>query len=655
MATRLKTIEYAFPTYVSTVANNTRYDFSAITLYIPETSGRSFKSAIVEVTCDDVITATGGTVTNWLIGMKLGSTAFSDTTSTNDLTHSAENASWRIALDFTSYFNSYFSTGASQTCQVGVLFNQSTGTTTGMTNVAARLILTYEYDDAATTQVFTARIPLDSPASALTTTLAEIGTNQIPAIDGLFADTTATIRDYFFIIEGNTDTSAAVDAQLGMQIDSGAEHLTAAYESALVTARLVRYIWSLTSTYPATSSAHAWKMRTTSTTGAPFNHVRVLLVVTYELDFTSSPTYVLNSIMVPFEITGGWGVNTENDFQRFTRELLIDEPTSIGMIQSGVEIRWNQGAASSSPKVRVGSQSFRTYTFGGALVYGGGQALMHRFDTNAIQGSGLSLARGANTLTIDLAGSTSSVQATNVSGVVYLNYQSAISSQAGGVANHAHTVIHWLDASVSAAATSVRKITPTAIAIPESAYWLTALGFILGIQTASTAVPTSIQLLAEVMSGEQSGDGWQDIYADSIVSDAEAGWYTVYARARDAFKRHANDPDTDRLDIETASRRYMVWAPSTNSYYSLYLLATYHSLVWTWPASGGGTVGGYGGSGSGLTVDVFRSDTDQKLYTGTTGSGGSISISVHDDTKTYYGVCREDATHVGVSDNLTPS
>ena len=80
----------------------------------------------------------------------------------------------------------------------------------------------------------------------------------------------------------------------------------------------------------------------------------------------------------------------------------------------------------------------------------------------------------------------------------------------------------------------------------------------------------------------------------------------------------------------------------------LCMWVTYHS-IFAWSIAG--TVTGYAGSGSGLTVDVFRADTDEKVTEITTGAAGAYSQVWHDNTMSLYAVCREDDTHIGRSAN----
>jgi hypothetical protein len=151
MTIRQKTVEFPFVTNTASLATNTtlgtatRHDFAAITVYLPEATSRTFRSVVVQVTIRDVFT-TITDVTAWRIGIKLGAVAFSDTDVTQTLTNAGDHASFTFHLDVTSYFTSNFGSGASQTSQVGVAF--ATAAASNVTNITAKLIVTYDYDDS---------------------------------------------------------------------------------------------------------------------------------------------------------------------------------------------------------------------------------------------------------------------------------------------------------------------------------------------------------------------------------------------------------------------------------------------------------------------------------------------------------------------------
>ncbi len=70
MAIRQKTIMYAFPTTTATVADAVVTNLTQITVYIPEASP-TFISCFVDVGFRDIITATGGTIGEHRVGLRL--------------------------------------------------------------------------------------------------------------------------------------------------------------------------------------------------------------------------------------------------------------------------------------------------------------------------------------------------------------------------------------------------------------------------------------------------------------------------------------------------------------------------------------------------------------------------------------------------------
>ena len=205
MATRLKTVKYAFPT-LAALTNNTLTTLTQITVYLPETGTKTFRSVVAHVTMDDIITATGGTLTTKTLNLRVGAEAYTSDANANTLTNSGENASFWLSADYTSHFTTNWS-GASMTCDFQLQINQSTGTTTGMVNVSVTLDITYEYDDTSTTHVKTVMIPLNAPVGALTTTATTYDT--APALDTYLPEASKTYRQVHLVVQGNEHRNAA--------------------------------------------------------------------------------------------------------------------------------------------------------------------------------------------------------------------------------------------------------------------------------------------------------------------------------------------------------------------------------------------------------------------------------------------------------------
>jgi hypothetical protein len=74
-------------------------------------------------------------------------------------------------------------------------------------------------------------------------------------------------------------------------------------------------------------------------------------------------------------------------------------------------------------------------------------------------------------------------------------------------------------------------------------------------------------------------------------------------------------------------------------------MAVYHSIVY--PVLG--SIAGFAGDGS-LTAKIHETDSGEHLYT-VTAVAGDYAVDVYDNTRDHFTHVREDATHVGRSEN----
>ena len=82
MATRLKTVFHAFDTLAS-LTNNTLTNLTQTTIYLPETGTKTFRSVVAHVTFDDIITATGGSITTKTVSLRLGAAGYTSVANAN--------------------------------------------------------------------------------------------------------------------------------------------------------------------------------------------------------------------------------------------------------------------------------------------------------------------------------------------------------------------------------------------------------------------------------------------------------------------------------------------------------------------------------------------------------------------------------------------
>lgn len=635
MATREKTISFAFPMTTTLVADAVVTNLSQITLYIPEASP-TFTSVFVKVGFQDVVTATGGTITEHRVGLRLGAAAYTTFTETDDIANSGENLGGVFGpVDFTSHFTTNW-TGTSMTCDLQVYFDQSTGTTLGMNNVTAEIFVTYTYNDTAATQIKTVRVPMESLTGALPTVAnSNFGTNQIPQLTGgggILPEAGVTIRDWYIIVEGNEiNNNTTTDFTLSANIDGGTATAFMIQEAALASDRYCRWIYRPTA--PSTTAAHNFQLW--SSVANKCHHITATLVVTYEFTLAGT-TRTLNSILLPIEVGSPLGSTTLGDASRYYRELVISEPGTITLRQSGFRINFNCNGGVTTLNWRAGAQSARTYSSAGNVICGG-YALQHRVDSGAAGGVGVTLARGSNTITID-GYSTGGIVATNISGYLILNYESDVGS--GGIGQNAHTVFKsryaW-----DALGNFNNRVVGASFAIPETNYWLMSAGFCLIAWQASLAGAFSVDI--ELGATEGKGAGYADVYTDGIMGDSEMSCCEIWMRGRDVFKRFPQDADTDRADIETA-RDYRIFS-TANYAKGLIQFVTYHSHTWN-------IIGDISGHDAGLPtqLELIRASTGEKMQTTTLAAGTTaFNFTVYDDTLDYYVSAFQDGTHVGRS------
>lgn len=631
-------------TDASPVLDATLTSLGTITVELPETTSRTITSAILVIYFQDIITATGGTIGESRAVLNVAGAGDNTVTETDDLTHSGENIAGGIGpFDFTSYVNTNFGAGATASFEAKVYLDQTTGTTLGFRNVWAELIITYEFDDSNATFAGMAIIPLESLVGALSTTSgSQIGTNQIPALTGsgniLDGLNGLTIMDWYIVAEGNQGNETTVDFAVSFQIDTDTEVVAGTCERALASDVFQKFVVKRTGSEPTLSAAHAWKCW--SSAGTPFDCMAFTLVVAYKYTRSGS-TRAHVCLQMPMEYQSPLGGTAVGNSHRFSREFLVPEPATITMHQSGVLLRYN-AAASATVQFRVGAQSYRAYAQVSATVCGG-FSLQHRFDSGAAGGSGLSLAKGFNTITMDAYRSAGA--AANVSGLITLNYSCGIPSAGVHGGSHADItrIVESLARQQDRTATADTLLTVSdSLAIPESSYWLTAVGhkWYTWIQSAATMLNLWIR----------DANGWLNTYADPYVADAELGYAETYVRMRTEFLRYPTDPDPARVDVET-SRVYRYASTPTSMRFGSSWIAAYHTCGHTVTL----TMTNYSGDGSGIVTEWFRSDTDELIGRVTSVAGGTAQFFWYDDVTAIYAIARQSASKKGRSDDTTGS
>jgi len=633
MATRLKTVHYAFPTLAS-LTNNTLTNLTQITIFLPETGTKTFRSVVAHVTFDDIITATGGSLTTKTLNFRLsGAGAYNSVANANGLTNSGENQSFHLTADYTTYFSTNW-TGSSMLADFQLQINQNTGTTLGMVNVGVTLEITYEYDDTSTTQIKSVMIPLNAPVSTITT--GAVTYDTFPALDTYLPETSKVYRNMYIVVQGNEhrNTAAAVTTDHTMTINLGASTVTTGnYEGALASDRWFRYVWNLTAAgFTATNATQNFQL---SATVARCNHPQCYAVITYEYDESTS-TSIMNSVILPLDINAPFGGTTVSDYQRATRDFFIQEPGTIITNQIAFFPFWSQVAQIGGLNMRIGTGAFVTYT---DAVLCGTNGAMVRND------SAFTLVHGRNTLNFDVYRTDASDFGWNTSGFWIINYTSDKHSSGSGA--HNHTVFWGLLQNGTVASANNWTVAATSIIIPETDHYITAIGTRL-VTLLTTLPPVGFAIAVERLVAE-GGIEWEIIYTDIKQTDTELGTFYAWSQAKFLFYRWPNDPDTTRIDPEI-NRRWRINLPqggTTNAsgWIGISQVFTYHSITY---AISGNVSGSDGGT---VTLNLCRSSTGEKVLSTSRTGNGPYSFIWYDNTENLFVEAKESGTLIGRSDD----
>lgn len=628
MATRLKTTEWWFPAG-TTLVDNTDTNLTQITVSLPESS-KAFKKVMLEVIVHDRNT-TLGSINRHQLSMSVAGSAYTAVNNTNAITNGGEQQTIVISADFTSLFTTSY-TGTSHTVDARVLIDSAVASplSPAFNNVSARLAITYEYDNTSATQIKTVRIPLNAPVGAMGTTKPGTATATIPALDTELPEASKVYRQTVLVLQGNDNNTGTTDQSFTMQIDTNTAYTSDVYEHGSTVSMFVRM--NSIQTFD-TSSSRSFYVYSSVAMG---HHMQAWLVVTYEFD-ASAANDIYVSLMLPVSMDSPMGGTTSSDYQRATRTLWIQE-TGIALKQQACYLFWDQNATIAGLNFRIGTGSFVTYT-DAAAVLGGSNAAMIRND------SAFSLARGKNTLNVDAYRTDVTDLGYNVCGFFIINYTADKPSGGHGAENH--TVMWCIADSGTAAVAASFNIAATALAIPESDYFINAFGTEQKYVVSGTSPPAGNAVQVERLSGE-GGLIWEPVYADLAGADGETGIYHSYSQARDIFYRFPGDVmgHETRLDPEV-SRRWR-WAVGNGVPVRGQLAAifTYHTITYTVSGSVTGSAGGT------VYIDLIRDGAPLEILKTTTRTGnGSYSFTWYDNTIEVYTSAYEDSTHVGRSDS----
>jgi hypothetical protein len=647
MATRFKTVEYCWDNVPTYTTEGTTYTSGDISIYIPETTSRVFKFALLEITSLDNETTVADDINNVNIGLSCNSgTNWTDRNIAVTHADTAENMSHIFTADVTAELVARFSGSSNTTTRYRYSITYaSTGQFFG--NVSAKLFITYAFDDASvTTAIKTVRIPIESNNTRLSTTATPIGISggsQIPPLNSYLPESSKVFRDIFFELWTNTAPSGVVDTTLNLSLGSEAEVISGSIENASLSPMLYRRIWKRSDLTTFGSSAHIINARHTTTGSSMFANLGGWLTATYEYDVTTTGS-VMNSIIIGAGEEDGYSQTSPNTYER---NLWIEEPGPIVTTDCGLFNSFFPGVTSILFSQQIGSNNVHTmlgsYITNGQTGQAGMQNVMYKFGSGwAIPyGSNFSFNRGLTTFVNSWRAATAT-RFTCYSAIAFINYVSGIGS--GGIESHNKTVLYMGSPTLDTSRAAAQRVTWSgSYDIPESNYFINGNIFVIDNHHAGTVGATNLQVQRN--SGEGVGSGFEVINTSINATASERLPMRLFGLGRKVFKRYPMDPDTDRLNIETA-HTYM-WDTTNTSGFGVYNYITYHSGSYLIA----GSVGSYAGAGSDIPVYAYRVVNKELIGSTITTGGGAYSIVWYDNVGSVFTEAYESGSRVGRSPN----
>jgi hypothetical protein len=607
------------------MVDNTLTTMTQITVYLPETGTKTFRSVVATAVIPPIGTATGA-ITSRNIQCRLGAAAYTSNSNANATTTSGEDVTIPHAVDLTSHFTTNW-TGTSMTFDTQLQVD-GTWTNVSFANVTVTLSITYDYDDTSTTQIKTVRIPLNAPVGALATTKPGTATATLPLLNTDLPEASKVFRSQHIVLEA---LSSGVDQTITMQLDTTAAHTSGTWEGAAATDMRIRYVWDCSAVLDEATAMGFYLYGST----AEFAHCQVTLVVTYEFD-ASAANDVWVSLLLPAS-NGGLAGAAAADYQRLTATLDIPEAGVVSK-QMAFYANWATTGVSAGLNMRAfeyafGAGSFVAYTDTAAMVAGNACAMV-RNDTNMV------VARGHNILCADVYETETTTDLVGMyTGYFIVNY--TCDKPTGGHGAVTTSVRRWIEAPYAGASIIRDVMTAMAPVINESDYYVTNVGAMVDFYANAAQQGFGAHIEVERLAAE-GGVAWDQISGGAATADFRTGICRTTPEATHLFKQFPGDlrvgKPNPRRDLETSRRWRVTNLDLVAMWDSASIWYTYHSQTWTVSGTVSGSAGGT------VTITLHDAATHEPLKSTTRVGNGSYSMTWYDPVKSLYVTARESDT-----------
>jgi hypothetical protein len=374
--------------------------------------------------------------------------------------------------------------------------------------------------------------------------------------------------------------------------------------------------------------------------GAAFNHPQVYLQVTYEFNATAT-TRMLCSLILPLDIASPMGGTASTDYQRVTRSLWVQEENPVLTCLS-YYLFYDTAAGIAGLNCRIyDSVSFSAYTDTVALDIAGSMALNIKYE------GATNITRGLNNFNFDIYRTDPADFGFNLGGFFIINYQCDKPSEGVGAANH--SVAYNAFSMSSTTASAAYHATFPGITIPESKYFINALGININYISNGTGNPAGSTLVLEQTDEGYVGNRWLPAYTEISTTDAEVGVRQCWAQVRDIFKRYPGDPDGSRLELSSSRAMRFFFANACTGYINIDFYFTYHSISYSLTSTVSNS------NNATVTLDLHRklNDMNEKVLQKTRTGNGTVVWDWYDNTTNMFIVARETDALVGRSGDFT--
>lgn len=531
-------------------------------------------------------------------------------------TNTAENNSHSMFVDLTRLFTDSFS-GTSNLVELKIAGENITGILGDNLVYSAELFITYKADNQ-NTRIKTVFIPLDSSSTTLSGTLTSIGTNQIPQLSTYLPEASKTIRNFYILSTGNDIVNTSMATEFAMRLDSDPARYTWAQFSGGLTGNIFKYIFVQDNI--DTGSTHDIQMAVTAR-NLNIRNWQMYAVVTYEYD-ASTTTRAINSLILPFETSSVFiPQNDSSNPEKIRKDFYIQEPGTIDNERVGCYLSFsNIGAVN----LLVKEKSESTYTdlfWGAPEVTCGGFRYSWRLPSQ-------NLSRGLNNIGIDMYANYNSSTVPSCAytcGYFIVNYQSDVSSV--GIEAHNKTIMCLTNLMGNSARNNKY---PNTLTNPFTYWFINDFGMV-GEFYQTTAINPGPTLDNRFIIENPANTG-----ANNATLGAGGGWqeneslfYDVITADRDVIKKYPGDlHDRRKVDIFNGGNFNIEYGYSTVNGCA-HSIAACHEIYYTIT----GSVVGYSGDGSGLTVTFYDDDTSEVLFQTTTAVGGTFTAVWYDNTR----------------------